>query len=193
MKRFREQAESATSALLRMLATGSGQIDARAIADLIEQALDAVAREQEKRELRRIAEVQESAHAHLTRLLNASPAVIYCRVARGDYQPTFVSESVSRLFGCTPREYLDNPNLWRDRVHPDDVPRIAAWVDKMFESDKRAIEYRIRRTDGTYFWVNDEQHVVRDKQGTPVEIVGSWTDITERKRAEESRARARQR
>ena len=193
MKRFREQAESATSALLRMLAAGSGQIDARAVADLIEQALDAVAREQEKRELRRIAEVQESAHAHLTRLLNASPAVIYCRVARGDYQPTFVSESVSRLFGCTPREYLDNPNLWRDRVHPDDVPRIAAWVDKMFESDKRAIEYRIRRTDGTYFWVNDEQHVVRDKQGTPVEIVGSWTDITERKRAEESRARARQR
>ena len=56
---------------------------------------------------------------------------------------------ITRLFGCAPREYLDNPHLWRDRVHPDDVPRIAAWVDKMFESDKRALEYRIRNTDGT--------------------------------------------
>ena len=70
-------------------------------------------------------------------------------VGSGDYQPTFVSESVSRLFGCTPREYLENPYLWRDRVHPDDVPRIADWVDRMFESDKRSIEYRIRRPEGS--------------------------------------------
>lgn len=193
MRKFREQAEIATAALLRILSAPSGQIDARAIADLIEQTLHEAAREQEKREIRRIAEVQESAHLHLTRLLDASPAVIYCRVASGDYQPTFVSESITRLFGCTPREYLENPYLWRDRVHPDDVPRIAAWVDRMFESDKRALEYRVRRPDGSYFWVNDEQHVVRDAKGEPVEIVGSWTDITERKEAEDARERARER
>jgi two-component system, sensor histidine kinase and response regulator len=136
---------------------------------------------------------EQAARQRLSILLNASPAVIYCREASGDYQPTFVSESVTRLFGCTPREYLDNPFLWRDRVHPDDVPRIAAWVDKMFESDKRALEYRIRKTNGTYFWVNDEQYVVRNDKGDPVEIVGSWTDVTERKEAEQARERARQR
>jgi adenylate cyclase len=193
MRKFREQAETATAALLRILSARSGQIDARAVADLIEQTLYEAAFEQEKRELRRIAEVQESAHVHLSRLLNASPAVIYCRRASGDFEPTFVSESVSRLFGCTPREYLDNPYLWRDRVHPDDVPRIAAWVDRMSESDNRSLEYRIRHPDGTYFWVNDEQHVVRDAKGEPVEIVGSWTDITERKEAEDARERARER
>ncbi len=191
MRKFREQAETATAALLRILSAGSGQIDARAVADLIEQTLFEAAREQEKRELRRIAEVQESAHAHLSRLLDASPAVIYCRQASGDYEPTFVSNSVARLFGCTPREYIENPYLWRDRVHPDDVPRINAWVDRMFESDNRALEYRIRRPDGSYFWVNDEQHVVRDANGAPVEIVGSWTDITARKEAEEERETAR--
>ncbi len=136
---------------------------------------------------------EQAARQRLSVLLNASPAVIYCREASGDYQPTFVSESVTRLFGCTPREYLDNPYLWRDRVHPDDVPRISVWVDKMFESDKRALEYRIRRTNGTYFWVNDEQYVVRNAKGEPVEIVGSWTDVTERKEAEQARERARQR
>ncbi|HEX5930451.1 MAG TPA: response regulator, partial [Methyloceanibacter sp.] len=138
-------------------------------------------------------QADQAARKRLSVLLDASPAVIYCRLARGDFEPTFVSESVTRLFGCTPREYLENSNLWRDRVHPDDVPRIADWVDRMFESDKRALEYRIRRPDGSYFWVNDEQHIVRDAKGEPVEIVGSWTDITERKEAEHARERARQR
>ena len=138
-------------------------------------------------------QADQAARERLSVLLDASPAVIYCRLARGDFEPTFVSESVTRLFGCTPREYLENSNLWRDRVHPDDVPRIADWVDRMFESDKRALEYRIRRPDGSYFWVNDEQHIVRDAKGEPVEIVGSWTDITERKEAEHARERARQR
>jgi len=159
----------------------------------LEQAHEREIAEQEKRGLQRIADVQASAHAHMSRLLNASPAVIYCRMASGDFQPTFVSESVTGLFGCSPREYLENPYLWRDRVHPDDVARIDAWVDRMFESDKRSIEYRIRRPDGTYFWVNDEQQVVRDAKGEPVEIVGSWTDITARKEAEEAKESARER
>jgi PAS domain S-box-containing protein len=147
--------------------------------------------EQEKKGLQRIAELQASAHAHLTRLLNASPAVIYCRVASGEFEPTFVSDSITRLFGCTPKEYLKNPYLWRDLVHPDDVARINAWVEQMFESDERSIEYRIRRPDGDYFWVNDQQQIVRDAKGKPIEIVGSWTDVTQRKEAEEAREAAR--
>ena len=35
--------------------------------------------------------------------------------------------------------------------------------------------------------MNDQQQIVRDAEGEPVEIVGSWTDITERKEAEETR------
>ena len=189
----RKQAEIAAAAVLRILEANPGDAGIQSVSEIIELALHDAAREQEKRELQRIAEVQESAHAHLSRLLNASPAVIYCRVASGDFKPTFVSESIHRLFGCTPREYLENPYLWRDRVHPDDVSRISAWVDKMFESDERSIEYRIRRADGTYFWVNDQQQIVRNAKGEPLEIVGSWTDITKRKEAEEERETARSR
>jgi two-component system sensor histidine kinase/response regulator len=143
---------------------------------------------------REVAErAEQAAQERLSVLLNVSPAVIYCRSAAGDYQPTYVSEGISGLFGCTPREYLQNPYLWRDHVHPDDVPRIAAWVDRMFENDKRSIEYRIRRPDGTYFWVDDRQQIVRDANGKPVEIVGSWTDCTARKEAEEARQKVRAR
>ena len=192
MTRAREQAESATAALLKILAA-STDVDAKAVTEIIERILCDAARDQEKRDLQRVADIQASAHVHFSRLLNASPAVTYCRVASGDYQPTFVSDSVSRLFGCSPREYLENPYLWRDRVHPDDVPRIAEWVDRMFESDERSIEYRIRRADGAYFWVDDRQQIVRDANGKPIEIVGSWTDITARKEAEEAQDRARAR
>ncbi len=193
MAEGRKQAEIAAAAVLRVLDANPGDAGVQSVAEIIEIALHNAAREHEKKELQRIADVQASAHAHLSRLLNASPAVIYCRRASGDFDPTFVSESVTRLFGCTPREYLDNPFLWRNRVHPDDVARINDWVDDMFESDERSIEYRIRRDDGTYYWVNDQQQVVRDAKGEPVEIVGSWTDVTELKEAEDARERARER
>ena len=136
-------------------------------------------------------QTEEAARARLAVLLSSAPAVIYCRRASGDYEPTFVSDSITRLFGVTPQDYLANPYLWRDRVHPDDIARINAWVDRMFERDDHSIEYRVRRDDGSYGWVNDEQRIIRNDQGEPVEIVGSWTDITARKEAEADSSAAR--
>jgi two-component system, sensor histidine kinase and response regulator len=187
----RNHAETVAAAIMRMLRVAPDAVDGDGLTTLLEQALAEAAQKQEKRSLQQIADVEASAHAHMGRLLNASPAVIYCRLPTGDYEPTFVSDSVTRLFGCTPREYLDNPYLWRNRVHPDDVDRINAWVDLIPHQDKRSIEYRIRGDDGEYFWVHDRQQMVRDEKGAPIEIVGSWTDITERKRAEEAREAAR--
>src|SRR5450755_3430765 len=102
MTKGKKQAEIAAAAVLRVLATTPGESGIQSVAEIIELALHDAAREQEKKELQRVADVQASAHAHLSRLLNASPAVIYCRKASGDFEPTFVSESVTRLFGCTP-------------------------------------------------------------------------------------------
>jgi PAS domain S-box-containing protein len=150
--------------------------------------------ELDKARRRELAEQTEQAtRARLSVLLASSPAVIYCRNAGNNFQPTFVSDGITGLFGVSVREYLENPDLWRDRVHPQDVPRIADWVARIFESDKRSIEYRVRRADGTYFWVEDRQQIVRDGRGEPVEIVGSWTDITARKEAEEMREKVRAR
>jgi two-component system, sensor histidine kinase and response regulator len=188
-----KQAELAAARVLRSLGVEAGDGNLRAITEIIEIALHEAAREQEKKELKRIAEMQASAHAHLSRLLNASPAVIYCRQASGNYQPTFVSDSVVELFDVTPREYFDTPDLWKERVHPDDLPRISAWIDRTFTDGHRSIEYRYRRKDGTYRWVHDRQHILHDNNGEPAEIVGSWTDVTERKAAEEARESASER
>ena len=72
-------AKGAAAAVMRVLTATSGDSGVEAAADIIELALHEVVREQEKKELKRIAAVQADAHAYLSRLLNASPAVIYCQ------------------------------------------------------------------------------------------------------------------
>src|SRR5262249_5773444 len=47
-----------------------------------------------------------------------------------------------------------------------------------------------RHADGTWRWMLDEGKVVRDAEGQPCEIVGSWIDITSRKAAEEAMRRS---
>ena len=182
----RQCAETAAIALTEKLRATRGDVDPAGLADIIEQVLNAAAREQEEAEHQRLGEVQANAWERLTQLLNASPAVIYSFKASGNFAPTFVSASIERLFGYAPCEYLDNPNFWRERVHPNDLQRAEAEITDLFKNGKHALEYRFRRKDDSYCWVNDEQYLIRDEKGEPVEIVGSWSDITARKQAEEA-------
>ena len=129
----------------------------------------------------------------LTQLLTASPAVIYSFKASGDFAPTFVSANIEALFGYAPREYLENANFWSERVHPEDLKRVESEIARQLKNGKHMLEYRFRRKDGAYCWVSDEQRVVRDEKGEPVEVIGSWSDITARKQVEEAAAAARDR
>ena len=143
---------------------------------------------------REIAEaVRGAVQQRLAQLLGSSPAVIYSFEARGTFGPTFVSDNIKRVFGYDTRDYLENPDFWRDRVHPDDLARVEAEVSRTFESGVNALEYRFRRNDGTFCWVKDEQHLIRNDAGEPVEVVGSWSDINAVKNAEAKKKAARAR
>jgi PAS domain S-box-containing protein len=134
-----------------------------------------------------------SSGSRLTQLLTASPAVIYSFKAGGDFAPTFVSANIETLFGYAPREYLEDANFWSERVHPEDLKRVESEIARQLKNGKHVLEYRFRRKDGSYCWVSDEQRVVRDEKGEPVEVIGSWSDITARKQVEEAAAAARER
>jgi PAS domain S-box-containing protein len=193
MTKLRECAETAAVALMKMLRATPGDADPVGMADIIEQVLNAAAQEQEEAERQRLGEVQADAQERLAQLLSASPAVIYSFKASGDFTPSFVSTNIETLFGYPPCEYLDNPNFWRERVHPDDLQRAETEVAELLKNGKHALEYRFRRKDGSYCWVNDEQHLISDENGEPMEIVGSWSDITARKQAEEAKNAANRR
>jgi PAS domain S-box-containing protein len=182
----RKYAEIAAAALGKMLRDGT---DSGEVADIVESVLADAKREHQAEERQHLAAVEAAAATRLARLLNASPAVIYSFEAKGDFAPTFVSENIKRLFGYAAGEYLDNPNFWRERVHPEDLPRIETEMGALFDEGHHVSEYRFRKKDGTYCWVNDEQHLVRDETGAPAKVVGSWSDISARKTAEEAENR----
>ncbi len=78
---------------------------------------------------------------------------------------------------------------WAAQVHPDDRPRVLDGVRAVLEGggDHGALEYRFRRADGSYAVVLDRAFIRRDGQGRAVRLVGAIQDMTERRRAEETR------
>jgi signal transduction histidine kinase/DNA-binding response OmpR family regulator len=79
---------------------------------------------------------------------------------------------------------LQHADFWRSCVHPEDLPDVEAKQAELFRKGEHLAEYRFRKKDGSYCWVSDEQHLIRDRNGHPLEVVGSWSDIDARKAAE---------
>ena len=118
-------------------------------------------------------------------LLTASPAVIYSCRASGDYGATFMSDNVVDIFGYESQEFTKDSSFWAEHIHTEDTSHVFQELPELFEKDRHTHEYRFRHKDGSYRWVRDELRLVRDDQNTPVEIVGYWIDMTDRKQAEE--------
>ncbi len=148
-----------------------------------EEALQKAHDELEKRVEERTAELRE-ARERLQYLFAVSPAIIYTNKASGDFACTFVSENLHAIMGYAPQEMLEDPNFWPSRLHPEDAPRVFDKIFRLIEQGGGTVEYRFRHGQGDYLWIQDTFKVIRDAAGQPLEIVGSWADITERKLAE---------
>jgi PAS domain S-box-containing protein len=144
-------------------------------------------------ERKRAEEAAAAAQERVEHLLGSSPAVIYSFKASGDYAPTFISRNVKELLGYEPAEYLDSPDFWRSRVHPKDSERILGEYSRLFAEGHLNTEYRFRRKDGSYCWISDELQLLRSAAGEPLEVVGSWNDITARKQIGEALVAAQDR
>src|SRR5262249_3420311 len=93
--------------------------------------------------------------------------------------------------GYEPSDYLESADFWRRCVHPDDLAGVEVGRAPWWETGRHTVEDRFLKKDGNYCWDNDELRLVDDKRGKPAEVVGSWSDITSRKAAEEAVAQTR--
>ncbi|HUU19438.1 MAG TPA: PAS domain S-box protein [Sedimentisphaerales bacterium] len=118
-------------------------------------------------------------------ILATSPATTYTSEIGSNWAATFISENVRNQFAYEPNQFVEDPNFWVEHIHPDDRQRIIAGLSRIFEDNFNIHEYRFLHKDGSYRWVHDESRLIRDEQGKPLECIGYWTDITERKKAEE--------
>lgn len=77
---------------------------------------------------------------------------------------------------------------WTERVHPDDLAGVLATLQPHLDGlqSSYAAEHRLRCKDGSYKWVLDRGLAVsRDAKGRPLRVVGTHSDITGRRQAEE--------
>ncbi len=121
----------------------------------------------------------------LQTLVNASPSVIYTTTqASGAYACRFVSENLRSIMAYAPWEMRDDPTFWVKHLHPEDAPRVFPEIDRLIGQGGGTLEYRFRHRKGYYIWIQDTFKVIRDSEGRPKEIVGSWADISGRKQVE---------
>jgi two-component system, NarL family, sensor histidine kinase UhpB len=110
-----------------------------------------------------------------------------------DANTVWWSDSFYRLFGFNRDDVLPSTESWLTRIHPEDKSRTVAAIEAALRSDRQmwAGEYRFRRKDGTYAFIEDRAYVIRDVSGKAVRVVGGMTDITARKEAEDKLERSR--
>lgn len=100
----------------------------------------------------------------------------------------FFSARWKTMRGFGEHELADHLDEWRSRIHPDDLDRVIEKVEAYLAKTAGEFceEYRVLRKDGSYIWILDRGVALWDEQGTPIRMVGSESDITERKRAEQA-------
>ena len=126
------------------------------------------------------------ARERLEYLLSSNPSVIYSCKTTENYGTTFVSKNVTALLGYEPGEFLESDNFWVNQIHPEDKERVWAEMSQLIAQGYHAGEYRFLHKDGTYRWLYDAIKLVRDEAGNPIEMIGSLSDITERKQIEQA-------
>ncbi len=92
------------------------------------------------------------------------------------------------MLGFKDEEIGIQPGEWEARIHPQDYPKVKKDLQQHFdhEDDGYASEYRMLCKDGTFKWVLDRGKVLSwADDGTPSRMIGTYSDISERKRAEE--------
>lgn len=127
-----------------------------------------------------------ASEARMQYLLAASPAIIYSCDAKDNYATTFITMNLRTQFGYEPGEFIADPKFWIKHVHPEDIMQALSELSALFTRGYHSHEYRFMHQDGAYRWIRDDLVLMRNAQGDPVEIVGSWIDITERRRIEET-------
>ena len=143
-------------------------------------------------ERKQVEEELRASKARLDFLISRTPAIIYSAKCSNDYAATFISPNITTQLGYHPADFINDPSFWINHIHPEDKDRVLAGLAQFFAGGfhSHEDEYRFQRKDGSCGWMHDEVRLVRDGAGNPVELVGYWIDVTERKKTEDALRRS---
>jgi two-component system sensor histidine kinase/response regulator len=101
----------------------------------------------------------------------------------------FYSRRWKEMLGYDEHDVGDGLTEWESRVHPDDKARVMGEIERHFrgETAQYVAEHRVLCKDGSFKWVLDRGKVMgRGPDGRPLRVVGTHTDITLRRLAEQA-------
>jgi PAS domain S-box-containing protein len=158
--------------------------------EFISKAYQVNGRELMQLNMREITDLVAAEHerdefaSRLAHYLSTSPTVTYSLVLRnGSVRWQWISENVHSILGYSSEEAL-RPDWWFGNVHAADRARVLGIISDLSQQESASREYRFARKDRSVVWLHDEMRLLPGRGGDS-EIVGTLTDISERKSAEE--------
>lgn len=119
-------------------------------------------------------------------LAEVSPVGIFSSDPSG--RTVFVNRRWCELAGLTPEQALGDG--WKSALHPEDRQSVADnWAEAVRHGESSAAEFRFVRPNGAVSWLVGQSRAQRHADGTLAGYVGTITDVTHLKHAEEERKR----
>lgn len=100
----------------------------------------------------------------------------------------YFSPSYSRMLGYLPGEFPGHVSSWQELIHPEDRPRVEQANQDCIQNrlERFSVEYRMHHRDGSWRWILGRgSAVTRDATGRALRLVGTHTDVTQRRSTEE--------
>ena len=102
----------------------------------------------------------------------------------------FYSPRWKQMLGYEPDEIANDLGEWARRLHPAEKNQVLQTLVGFIRSrdqDSYTLEYRLQTKSNAYLWILDRGKVIsRNAAGIPLRIIGTHTDISERKKAEDA-------
>jgi len=158
----------------------------------ISRLVPAIEREMQETEVRRKRREAEAAlvrsERRYKRLVAAVTDYIYTVTLKdGVAVKTSHGPGCLNVTGYSHDEYVDNPFLWYQMIYEEDRAAVTALTDRFVAGQELPpLEHRIRHKDGSIRWVINTIVPRYSEQGELIAYDGLISDITQRKRAEES-------
>ena len=126
---------------------------------------------------------------HFTQsVIDTTPDLVYVYDIK-EHRNVYTNEEMASVLGYTQEEIIQEERLFELILHPDDAAIFAEHHNKLKLADDGMLEleYRMMGSKGQWRWLYSRDKVFsRDEDGTVRQIIGTTSDITERKQAEEA-------